>query len=56
MTEGTETIKSRKIRTFGEKETYKYLETLEAVTIKQEKLIMSISGERENYSTPLGFE
>ena len=49
--------KSRKIRTPGEKETYKYLGILEVGTIKQEKmkerkLSKSISGERETYSKP----
>ena len=44
-----------KIRTLGEKETYKYLGILEADTIKQmemkeKKLRKNISGELENYS------
>ena len=48
-------IKSRKkIRTLGEKETYKYLVILEAGTIKQverkEKIRNCISGEPESYS------
>ena len=42
------------IRTLGEKETYKYLELLEADTIKQamikEKTKKSILDERENFS------
>ena len=35
MTEWTELPNQGKIRTFGEKETYKYLGILEADTIKQ---------------------
>ena len=35
MTEGTELPSQDKIRTHGEKETYKYLEILEADAIKQ---------------------
>ena len=35
MTEGIELLNQEKIRTFGEKETYKYLEIVEADTIKQ---------------------
>ena len=55
MTEGIELPNQEKIRTFREKETYKYLEILEADTIRQvemkeKKLKKSISGERENYS------
>ncbi len=41
-----------KIRTLGEKETYKYLGILEADTIKQVEMkekIKNISGELENY-------
>ena len=49
---GIWTTQSRKIRTLGEKEIYKYLGILEAYTIKQmkmkEKLKKNISGEREN--------
>ena len=45
-----------KIRTFGKKETYKYLGILEADNIKlvemKEKLKKSISGEPESYSKP----
>ena len=53
MTEWVEL--SNQIRTFGEKETYKYLEMLEADTIKQmemkEKIYnIFISEEPENYS------
>ena len=48
------TPKSNKIRTFGKKETYKYLGILEADTIKQvemkEKLRKNISGKLESYS------
>ena len=59
MTEGIELLnqektKTRKNRTFAEKETYKYLEILSVDIIKlvemKEKLKKSISGERENYS------
>ena len=53
MTDGMELPNQDKIRTFGEKETYKYLDILEADTIKQvemkEKLRKNISGEPENY-------
>ena len=35
MTDGMELTNQEKIRTFGEKETYKYLGILEADTIKQ---------------------
>ena len=56
MTEGTELPNQGKVRTFREKETYKYLGILEADTIKQaemrEKKEKKISGEWENYSTP----
>ena len=49
MTEGMELPKQEKIRTLGEKETYKYLGILEVDTIKQvemkEKLRKRISGE-----------
>ena len=45
-----------KIRMLGEKETFKYLEILEADTIQQvetkEKIKKSISEEWENYSKP----
>ena len=37
MSEGIELPNQGKIRTLGERETYKYLEILEADTIKQEK-------------------
>ena len=35
LTEGTKLSNQDKIRTFGEKETYKYLGILEADTVKQ---------------------
>ena len=35
LTDGMELLNQDKIRTFGEKETYKYLGILEADTIKQ---------------------
>ena len=54
MTERIEQPNQEKIRTYGEKETYKYLGILEADTIKQaemkEKNKMSTSGKQENYS------
>ena len=54
ITEEIELSNQDKIRTFGEKETYNYLGTLEADNIKQvemkEKLKKSISGEQESYS------
>ena len=54
MTEGIELINQEKIRTLGEKETYKYLGMLEADTIKHaemnEKIKMNTSEERENHS------
>ena len=56
MTEEMELPNPEKIRTLGEKKTYKYLEILEADTIKQvemkEKTKKNISGERESYSKP----
>ena len=52
--EGVELPKQLVIRTFGEKETYKYLQILEAGIIKQkemkEKIKKSISKEPESYS------
>ena len=54
MTEGMELPNQEKIRTLGEKETYKYLGILEADTIKQvemkENFFLNISGEQENFS------
>ena len=55
MTDGVELPNQEKIRTLGEKETYKYSRILEADTIKQvemkkKKIKKSISGERESYS------
>ena len=54
LTNGMELPNQEKIRSLGEKETYKYLGILEADTIKQvemkEKLRKSISGEPESYS------
>ena len=38
MTEGIELPNQEKTKTFGEKETYKYLGILEADTIKQEEM------------------
>ena len=56
MIERIELPNQEKIRTFGEKETYKYLGILEADTIKQagitEKCEINTSGERENYLKP----
>ena len=53
MTEGVELPNQVKIRTYGEKETLKYLWILEADSIKQvemkEKIKKSISEEPENY-------
>ena len=53
MTERMELPNQGKIRTLGEKQTYKYLEILEVGTIKQvvmkEKLRKSISGEPGDY-------
>ena len=55
-TEGIESPNQDKIRTPGEKETYKYLGILEADTIihaeMKEKIKKNTSGERENYSKP----
>ena len=51
ITDGIELPNQDKIRTLAENETYKYLEILEANTIKQiEKFKKNISGELENYS------
>ena len=53
MTEGIEQPNQEKIRTLGEKETFKCLRLLEADIIKQvekEKKNKSISGEKENFS------
>ena len=54
MTDRMELPNQEKSRMFGEKETYKYLEILEADIIKQvvmkEKLRKNISGEPESYS------
>ena len=52
MTEGTELPNQRKIRTLGEKETYKYLRILEADTIKKiikENLRGTINNSKPNY-------
>ena len=53
-TEGRELSNEEKVRTFGEKEHYKYLGKLEGDTIKQveKKSKKNTSGERENYSKP----
>ena len=55
MREGTE-LPNKKIRTLGQKKTYKYLEILDEVTIKQagvkEKIKRNTRGERESYSKP----
>ena len=52
-TDGMEPPNQDKIKTLGEKETYKYLGMLEADTIKQvemkEKIRKNISGELESY-------
>ena len=54
MTEGMELSNQEKIKTFGEKETYKYIGILEADTIKQEEMkeknLKYILGYRESYS------
>ena len=54
MTDGMELPNQDKIRTLGEKESYKYLSILEADTTKQveskDKIKKNISGELENYS------
>ena len=55
LMEGMELQNQEKIQTFEEKETYKYLEILEADTIKQEamkkkKLGKNISEELKSYS------
>ena len=47
MTEGIKVPNQEKVRTLGEKETYKYFIPCEADTIKQFK--KSISGELESY-------
>ena len=56
MTKGIELRNQEKIRTFVERENYKYLGILEEDIIKQvemkEKLKKSISGELENQSKP----
>ena len=57
MTEGKELPNQERMRTQGEKETYKYLGILKADTIKQKeirkkKLKKSSSEERKNYSKP----
>ena len=52
LTEGMKLANQDKIRTFREKETYKYLDILEIDTIKQVEMkekIKSISGELESY-------
>ena len=55
MTDWMEVLNQGKIRTLGEKETYKYLGILEADPIKQKKKKFKkhISGERESYSKPI---
>ena len=54
LTDGMEQPNQDKIRTLGQKETYKYLGILEADTIKQvemkEKILKYISGEPESNS------
>ena len=54
ITDGMKLSNQDKIRTLGEKETYKYLGILEAQTIEQveifEKLRKNISGEQESCS------
>ena len=53
ITDGMELSNQDKIRTLGEKETYKYLVILEADTMKQiekTKYKKNISGELKNYS------
>ena len=56
VTEGIEFPNQERIRTLGEKETYKYLGILKGDTINQvemkENNLKSISDERENYSKP----
>ena len=55
-TEGIEIPNQERIRTLGEKETYKYLGILEMDTIKQEEMKekhkKSIKDERENFMKP----
>ena len=52
LTDGMELPNTDTIRTLGEKETYKYLDILEADTVKrvEKKLRKNISGELESYS------
>ena len=55
MTNGIELPNQGKIKTLGEKETYKYLGILEAdaikkVEIKEKNVKKSISRDRENFS------
>ena len=55
MTEGVELLDQVVIRTFGEKETYKYLGVLEADTIKQAEIKETflkdyLRKKKENYS------
>ena len=45
MMEGIEITNQEKIRTFGEKETYKYFGILEAATIKQAEMKEKIKKE-----------
>ena len=45
LTNGMELLNQEKIRTFGEKETYKYLGILEADTIKQVEMKEKIKKE-----------
>ena len=53
MTESNEQPSQGKIRTLGEKETYKYLEILKAGTIEQVKMKQkNTPKERESYSKP----
>ena len=52
MTERKELPNEEKIRTLGEKETYKYLRIVEKIGDKRKKLKMSISGKRESFSKP----
>ena len=50
MTEGIELPNREKIRTLGDKETYKYLGIFEVESIKNVKMKENITrGERENY-------
>ena len=56
MTEGIELPNQEKIRTLGEKETYKYLEILKADTIKQaeikEKILKEYPGRMKKLPKP----